>query len=176
MTDQPEFSRTIGLDTLTGEPRTMTIEADQAERSALARRFSLPAIHRLSAEVSLSRVRDTVTARGVLNAHVTQSCVATGEDVDAKVEEPFAISFQPPPDLDPEVEEIELGEAELDVVFYQGDMVDVGDAVAETLSLSLDPYPRAPGAEALLKQAGIKSEEEAGPFGALASLRDKLED
>ena len=42
--------------------------------------------------------------------------------------------------------------------------IDVGEAVAETLSLSLDPYPRAPGAEEALKAAGVKSEEEAGPF------------
>jgi uncharacterized metal-binding protein YceD (DUF177 family) len=169
MTDQPEFSRLVRLDTLNAAPRAMTVEADPAECAALARRFALPAIHRLSAEAALSRDGETVTARGVLNALVTQSCVATGEDVEAKVEEPFAISFQPPPDPDPAEEEIELGEAELDVIFYQGEAVDIGEAVAETLSLSLDPYPRAPGAETLLKEAGVKSEEEAAPLGALAA-------
>ena len=59
-------------------------------------------------------------------------------------------------------------------VFYDGAAIDVGEAVAETLSLSLDPYPRAPGAEEALEAAGVKSEEEAGPFAALAGLRDKL--
>ena len=63
---------------------------------------------------------------------------------------------------------------ELDVVFYDGAAIDLGEAVAETLVLSLDPYPRAPGAGETLKAAGVKSEEEAGPFGALVGLRDKL--
>ncbi|HEV2747118.1 MAG TPA: DUF177 domain-containing protein, partial [Allosphingosinicella sp.] len=43
-----------------------------------------------------------------------------------------------------------------------------------TLALSLDPFPRSPAAAEALKAAGVKSEEEAGPFGALAALRDKL--
>ena len=82
--------------------------------------------------------------------------------------------FRPQPEAGSADEEVELGEDELDVVFYDGAAVDVGEAVAETLSLSLDPYPRAPGAEEALKAAGVKSEEEAGPFAALAGLRDKL--
>ena len=71
-------------------------------------------------------------------------------------------------------EEVELSESEMDVVFHDGAAIDVGEAVAETLSLGLDPYPRAPGADEALKAAGVKSEEEAGPFAALAGLRDKL--
>lgn len=176
MTDQPEFSRTVRLDALSAVPHAIVLEADPAERAALARRFLLPAIHRLSAEAMVMRDGETVTAKGVLNAHVTQSCVATGEDVEAEIEEPFAISFQPPLSLEPDEDERELGESDLDVIFYDGDMVDIGEAVAETLFLSLDPYPRTPGAETLLKKAGVKSEEEAGPFGALAALRDKLKD
>jgi hypothetical protein len=53
--------------------------------------------------------------------------------------------------------------------------VDLGDAVAETLSLSLDPYPRAPQAEAVLREAGVKSEEEVAPASPLAGLKDLLE-
>jgi len=71
-------------------------------------------------------------------------------------------------------EEVELSERELDLIFYDGTAIDLGEAVAETLALSLDPYPRAPNAEEALKAAGVKSEEEAGPFAALAGLRDKM--
>ena len=39
----------------------------------------------------------------------------------------------------------------MDVIFYEGETIDIGEAVAETLSLSLDPYPRAPGAETVLQ-------------------------
>ncbi|MGE5721799.1 MAG: YceD family protein [Sphingomonadales bacterium] len=174
-TPPPEFSRPVRVDTLGAEPHTLSVEADEAERAALARRFGLPAIDRLSAELSLTRTGATVSASGTLRAAVTQSCVATGEPVDATIEEPFRILFSPEPEGTPgQEEEVELSESDCDVVFYSGAAIDVGEAVAETLSLSLDPWPRAPGAEQALKEAGIKSEAEAGPFAALAGLKDRL--
>lgn len=171
---RPEFSRAVRIDTLGAEPRRMTIEAEAGEREALARRFGLVAIGRLAAEADLARKGDEVIARGQVTAAVTQSCVASGEPVEAEIDEPFDLRFRPEPGPGGADEEIELGEAELDIAFYDGAAVDLGEAVAETLSLALDPYPRAPGAEEALKAAGVKSEEEAGPFGALAGLRDKL--
>jgi hypothetical protein len=59
----------------------------------------------------------------------------------------------------------------LDIVFHDGAAIDIGEAIAQTLALALDPYPRAPDAEAALKEAGVKSEAEAGPFAALAALK-----
>ncbi len=169
----PEFSRTVRIDTLGSAPRAMTIEADEAERAALAERFGLVSIESLVAEVALSRADEAVTAAGTLKAAVTQSCVATAVPVPATVEEPFTILFRPQPRGHSD-EEIELSEHEMDVVFYDGAMVDIGDAVAESLSLGLDPYPRAPDAEAALRDAGVKSEEEMeaervarSPFAAL---------
>ena len=169
-----EFSRPVRVDTLGSEPQTVVIEADETEREALARRFGLVAIDRLAAEAALVRNAEDVVATGRIEAAVTQSCVASGEPVQARVDEPFELLFRPTPAAGRLDEEVELSEGELDVAFYDGAAVDLGEAVAETLALSLDPYPRAPGAEQALRAAGVKSEEEAGPFGALASLRDKL--
>jgi uncharacterized metal-binding protein YceD (DUF177 family) len=175
---EPEFSRTARIDTLGTEPRMLSFGANEQERAALARRFELVAIDRLSAEAELTRTGDTVRARGTLSAEVTQSCVASGAPIPAQVEEDFAIEFRPPPEGGSAEEEIELSEGELDVVFYSGSSVDVGEAVAETLWLSLEPFPRAPEAEDALKEAGVKSEEEAArelsPFAGLAALKDKL--
>jgi uncharacterized metal-binding protein YceD (DUF177 family) len=170
----PEYSCPVRIDTLGEGPRTLEIEADEAERAALARRFGLIAIDRLAAKVSLTRAGDEVALQGSLQAEVVQACVATAEPVPSEIEAPFEIIFRPQPDPAAPDAEVELSGSELDVVFYEGGAVDVGEAVAETLSLSLDPYPRAPGAEATLKAAGVIGEEEAGPFGALAALRDKL--
>jgi uncharacterized metal-binding protein YceD (DUF177 family) len=72
-------------------------------------------------------------------------------------------------------EEIELGESDCDTVFYDGAQIDLGTAVADTLALSVDPYPRSAGAEAALKEAGVLTEEQAGPFAALAALKGKGE-
>ena len=170
----PEFSRPVRVDILGPEPRSVAIEADEKERRALAKRFALPAIDRLEATAELVRKGEEVEARGRMRAAVTQSCVASGEPVPAELDEPFAVAFRPRPATGRPDEEVELSEAELDVSFYEGAFIDLGEAVAETLSLSLDPYPRAANADAALKAAGVKSEEEAGPFGALAALRDKM--
>jgi uncharacterized metal-binding protein YceD (DUF177 family) len=170
----PEFSRPVRIDTIGEGPRTLAVEAEEVERVNLARRFGLVAIDRLAADLKLSRKGSDVAMAGTLSARVVQACVATGEPLEAAIEIPFALSFRPQPEAAGHDEEVELGEAELDVVFYDKAMIDVGEAVAETLLLNLDPYPRAPGAEEALREAGVKSEEEAGPFGALAGLRDKL--
>jgi uncharacterized metal-binding protein YceD (DUF177 family) len=177
MSITPEFSRPVRADALGVAPRAMDIGADEGERAALARRFGLIALHRLSAQAEITRRGEAVIARGSLSAAVTRSCVASGEDVEELVDENFDIEFRPHPDVTEE-EEIELSEGELDVVFYDGAAVDLGEAVAETLSLALDPYPRSPSAEEALRAAGVKSEEEAkaeaSPFAALAALKDKL--
>ena len=170
----PEFSRLCRIDMLGPEPRTLTVAAEEGERTALAKRFGLVSIDSLRAEFLLARREERILAEGIVHAAVTQSCVATGEPVEAAVEAPFRIEFRPLPAARPGEEEVELDAAELDIAFYEGASLDLGEAVAETLSLALDPWPRAPGAEAALRAAGVKSEEEAGPFAALAALRDKL--
>jgi uncharacterized metal-binding protein YceD (DUF177 family) len=171
---QPEFSRPVRIDTLGPSPREVSIGANEKERAALARRFGLVAVDYLSAEAALTLNGDTVTAVGSLDAKVTQSCVASNLPVEAELDEEFRIVFRPQPQDGRTDEEIELSEGELDVVFYSGGSIDLGEAIAETLSLSLDPYPRSPESDAALRDSGVKSEAEAGPFAALAALKDKL--
>lgn len=175
MTVIPEFSRPVRLDTLPEAPKALSVDADEAERQGLARRFGLVAIDSLTADLSVTRSGEAVTASGRIKARVTQSCVATGDPVHAAVDEDFTILFRPTPVSGVPDEEIELSETECDVVFYDGAMIDIGEAVAETLSLSLDPWPRSSDAADALRQAGVKSEEEAkresSPFAGLAALK-----
>ena len=170
-----EFSRLYRLDALSAEPRRVEIEAGPDEREALARRFGLVAIHSLEAEAELSGSGAAAAAIGRLRARVIQSCVASAEPVEAEMAEDFNVEFRPlPTDGRPE-EEVELGESELDIVFCEGGAIDLGEAVAQTLLLGLDPYPRSPTAGAALREAGVKSEEEArleaSPFAALKALK-----
>jgi uncharacterized metal-binding protein YceD (DUF177 family) len=171
---EAEFSRPVRDDTIGAEPKHLHVEADETERAALARRFDLVGVERLEADVEVSRGISGVVARGSVRAGVEQKCVATGEPVRSEIDESFTVYFRPQPASGGGEEEIELGEEEMDVIFSDAGMVDVGEAVAQTLALHLDPYPRSPGAEAALKGAGVKDEGEAGPFGALAALKDKL--
>ena len=90
----------------------------------------------------------------------------------AIIDEPVALRFVEADDSGRE--EIELGRRRLDTIPYDGAAIDLGEAAAETMALALDPFPRGPGADRHCKAAGVVSEEEAGPFGALAGLKDKL--
>lgn len=175
----PEFSRPMRLDTIGGQPRELTLAAGPAEREALARRFGLLALDRLEADLAVSRRDEEVAVRGTLRAEVVQACVASAAPVPAALIVPFDILFRPQPAPGKADEEVELGEGEMDVVFYDKAEIDLGEAVAETLSLNLDPYPRAPEADAVLRAAGVQregEEEKETPFAALAGLKGKLKD
>jgi uncharacterized metal-binding protein YceD (DUF177 family) len=173
----PEFSRPVRIDTLGTQPREMKVAAEPEELAALARRFGLLALDRLEATVAVTRRDDEIALQGTLNAQVSQACIASGAAVPAALIVPFEILFRPQPQSGRPDEEVELDEGELDVVFYDRGEIDIGEAVAETLSLHLDPWPRAPEADAVLRAAGVKSEGEEdkeNPFAALAGLKGKL--
>jgi uncharacterized metal-binding protein YceD (DUF177 family) len=169
-----DFAHRVALDRIRDGERIDLI-ADEAERSAVAERLRLDRIERFEAHVALSRDGQSVRATGRISARLDQRCVVTGEPVAAHIDEPFDIAFVPEPPPGKPDEEVELGEGDLDVIFHDGASIDLGSALADTLALSLDPYPRSAGAEAALKEAGVLSEEEAGPFAALAQLKRKME-
>ncbi|MES2337895.1 MAG: DUF177 domain-containing protein [Pseudomonadota bacterium] len=170
----PEFPRPRRLDTLGAGATTVRIEADAPERAALAKRFGLLSLDRLSADYTLRRDAGGIVATGTVSAAVVQPCIATRHPVAATIDEPFDIRFLPLDAAGPG-DEIELASDDLDTMFYTGSAIDLGEAAAETLGLALDPYPRSPAAEAALREAGVKSEEDAKPAGALAGLKDLLE-
>ncbi len=170
----PEFSRPHRLDQIGAGESEVQIAADADERAALSRRFGLQAIDKLDATFRLRRDAHSVVARGHVSARLTQRCVVTDDLLPATVETDFAIRFVPEPEADGD-EEIELTEDECDTVFYSGGTVDLGEAAAETMALEIDPYPRSPRAAAVLREAGVKTEEEAAAaMGPLAGLKDLL--
>lgn len=163
------FAHHLKLDSVRDGDR-LDLVADESERRAIAKRLSLGAVDGLEAHVALSRNGEIVRAEGRLVASLEQNCVVTGEPVAAHVDEPFSLIFTPEPSAGSE-EEVELGTQDCDTVFYDGGAIDLGSAIADTLALSLDPYPRSAGADAALKEAGVISEAEASPFAALAQLK-----
>ena len=149
----------------------LDLVADDSEREAIAQRLGLESLSCLEAHAVLSRKGEIIRAQGRLAASLAQSCVVTNEPIAAHVDEPFDLIFMPEPQSGRADEEIELAETDCDVVFYDGAVIDLGTAIADTLGLSLDPYPRSAGAEAALKEAGVLTEAEASPFAALAKLK-----
>ena len=168
MTDR--FAHQLRLDQIRDGER-LELVADDAERSAIAKRLDLGSLKRFEAHVCLERAGEVVRAKGRILASLDQNCVVTGEPVAAHVDEPFALLFVPEPPGGGTDEEVELGEEDCDTVFHDGAAIDLGGALADTLALSLEPYPRSAGADAALKEAGVLSEEQASPFAVLAKLR-----
>lgn len=164
----PEFTREIMLDERQGV-RRFAIEASPTECAALARRLGLLELSALS---GTGLVRPAAggrwTLEGRLSGAVVQACAITLEPVRATVEDSFEIAFAP-------IEEDDTAEIDLtadpDTEPLPSDgKLDVGEIVAQQLSLALDPFPRAPGAG---PGDRIESTEEgparAAPFADLSS-------
>jgi uncharacterized metal-binding protein YceD (DUF177 family) len=165
MSASPEFSRRVALGSVGSEGRRLSLTATPEECAALAARFGIPGVETLSAELTLRPEPGggAIGVTGRMRAEVVQSCVVTLDPVFQTVEEPVRLRLLPdgaePGDEDPETP---------DELVAEGGEVDLGEAVAEQLSLALDPYPRAPGAEL----PGTSDDgSAAGPFASLAKLR-----
>lgn len=168
--EPPEFSRCYALNIIGGVAQNVTIIAGMDERAALAKRFELAAIDHLAATATLVSNDAGITATGRLTASVIQNCAATDAPVAATVDEPFAIRFV---GVDDDVAgEIEIDSDDCDITQHDGAVIDLGEAVAQSLALALDPFPRSKDAAERLKQAGVTSEDEvvSGAFAGLKGL------
>jgi uncharacterized metal-binding protein YceD (DUF177 family) len=169
----PEFSRRVPLDRIGSAGISERIEADAGERAALAGRFGWIGIEALSAEMVLVERAGGVDVEGRLQASLNQPCVVTGDPVPAVVDQKFRVRFVDPAILaSGEEDEVELSESDLDVMEHDGGALDLGEAVAQTLALAVDPFPRSDAAAARLKEAGVVGEDEVekGPFAGLKGL------
>jgi hypothetical protein len=165
MTPPVEFSRLVEIGRLPPGEAVFSIAANAAERAALARRFDLLALDRLEARVSLRRLPGgflRLDAR--LSADVVQACVVTLEPVASRLEDAFALSYGAVAD------EATLDDlAEIIEPLPPGGRLDIGEAVAQQVSLALDPYPHAPGAAAV----AAPDPSPPSPFAALAKRPKK---
>ena len=168
-----DFAHRLTLDRIRDGDR-LDLVADAEERAAIVERLGLASLERLDAHAVLHRDGTTVNATGRVKASLEQRCVATGDPLAMRVDEAFDLRFVPEPKTAGGDEEFELGADELDTLFHDGQAIDLGAAIADSLALALDPYPRSANAEQALRAAGVISEEEAGPFAALAALKGKL--
>jgi hypothetical protein len=138
----PELHRAVRVSRIPSEGMEVVVEASETERTALAARMGLPAIHNLRSRFVLTPQGDgIVQAVGRLEAAVVQTCVVSLDDFESPLAEDFVVNFVPEgtesDDPDPE---------SVDEIPYGGDAIDLGEATSEQLSLSLDPYPRRPDA------------------------------
>jgi uncharacterized metal-binding protein YceD (DUF177 family) len=163
---QPELSRVIEVSRIPPTGCTETIIADPSECSLVARRLDLPAVHSLKAELALSRWRgDGVKVTGRFDAEVEQICVVTLDQFRANVSDTIERYF---------LTTTGSGEEEADIDSFEGDLLELGEIVVESLSLALDPYPRKPGVQfqgPSDDSTPATAERVSSPFAALADMK-----
>ena len=173
-----EFYRPFDTGEMSEDVAEREIAANDDERAALAGRFGLQALDKLSAALTVRRVRDDMFhVSGRLSAAVVQQCVVTLEPLRSSLDEPVAVTFvkskAAPKGKAAEAEE---GLEDEGPEPMNGDLIALGEAVAQQLAISLDPYPRAPGAslEAVLPRGSAaekEPEKRPSPFAVLETLR-----
>ena len=183
MTAIAEFSRPVDVSRLGKAGRRESIEATPAELKALAARMKLPAIHSLSARLEiLPWKKGKIRVHGQLRASLDQECVRTLDIFTSTLEAPVERLYAPDEGMTArraedarEVEIDPLAEDEPDTL--RGGKIDLGELVAETLALSLDPWPKKPGTDFTDYSTDGKAAAEPGkkpsPFAGLEALRKK---
>jgi len=171
MTDAiPEFSRLVPLARLGFAPFRQQIDATPSECEKLCQRFDLLALNSLSAAVELRRQsREIIVLEAAFEAEFVQSCVVTLEPVAGSVADRFMLVYGPA-----EAEQQEIG-SQLDEAAFEplnGDMIDIGEAVAQELSLSLPAFPRHPDAKT---DAETIAQSTGSPLISLARLKQPME-
>jgi len=159
----PEFSHRLPLAQVPAAGRDLRLEAGPAERAALAHRLGLLTLHALTADLHVvPDAEGAIQVTGRMTAELDQACGVTLVPVRQSVEEPVAWR------LLPEGMEPSDGEEDPDDIESEQGVADLGEALAQQLSLAVDPYPRAPGAE-LAREIG--DQDSHGPFAALLKLK-----
>lgn len=164
-------TRPVALPDVPPAGRVVEIVATPDERALVAQAIGVVDLAALRAGLRVSHFRkDGLEVTGEIRAHVTETCVVTGETFDSDVVAPVDIRFSPDgrdpnAPLDPD-ELVDLDAPDPPDLLIGG-RIDLWAVVVEFLALALDPYPRKPGAS--FKGAGDEAPQSA--FAALSSLR-----
>ena len=178
-----EIEKIVDLDRVGSRGVALEISPSESERTALAKRFGFLGLPVFSARVMVDRrIGEQVVVEGRMRGKIVQACILTLDPVTQDLDETFRLVFQANlhEDRDPESGEA-LISAHSDAPEPLTDPhLDVGEIVAEQLSLAAEPYPRRPGVkleDVLPKSRGgassAKGEQRRHPFADLAALRDK---
>ena len=180
-----ELERIVDVDRLGPNGAALEVAASDGERAALAKRFGFLGLPAFSARVTVDRRPGSrVVVEGRLRGRIVQACILSLDPVTQDLDDTFRIVFKQDlaEERDPESGEA-LVSAHADAPEpLPGNLLDVGEIVAEQLSLAADPYPRRQGVkleDVMPKLRGggrdgrLGRQERRHPFAVLAALRDK---
>lgn len=174
-----ELSRPVRIKDLKKRVTHLDIEATPEECRALAKRFGLPAIGRVGADVSVERLaRDrAVRIEGEISARLTYLSVVSLEPFEAEIEEKFSEVLTG--DLgDAGGSEVDLPPDDENMGVIEDGGFDLGEVISQNLALLLEEHPRAPeeveAPDGVVWADGDAEEEKENPFSVLADMRDRL--
>ena len=166
-TTKPEFSRPLIVDRVPRKGSHEVFAAEIAECNALAERFDLPAIHSLKAHLIATPWRGGgLRVTGGFEADLEQVSVVSLEAFRKTHKFEVERFFLPPKATIDGVEE--------DADPIVNGQIDLGELVAETLGLELDPYPRKPDEDFAFDDDETPIEQaievKPSPFASLTNL------
>ncbi|MBN9292084.1 MAG: DUF177 domain-containing protein [Hyphomicrobium denitrificans] len=148
-------------------------DASESERAAIAEALKLLKLDRLTTRYRIKLQGDgSYRLAGKVIAAVEQACVVTLNPVADDIDAAFDVEFRHEVD-DPDDDEEASVLAGPDVDILERGVIPVGRIVFETVSASLDPYPRREGAEFDWQDPHQADPKETSPFAALSQLKDK---
>jgi len=133
-----EFSRPLQVDRIPRKGSHEHFSAEPDECAKLAARFAIPALHKLSARLLCSPWRGGgLKVTGTIDADIEQLSIISLEPFASHAQFQVERYFLPANKIDENIED--------DADPIANGYIDLGEIVAETLGIELDPYPRKPG-------------------------------
>jgi Large ribosomal RNA subunit accumulation protein YceD len=158
-----EFSRPLQVDRIPNLGSHDRLAADERECTALAVRLGLPKLYSLSGFLKSTPWRGGgLKITGPLKADFEQTSVVSLENFRSSLEVEVERYFLPA--------HKGLNSSEEDVDIIENGIVDLGEILAETMALELDPYPRKPGEVFSDIQEDVEPNK-ISPFTGLSKLK-----
>ena len=170
----PEFRRLIRLDEVGRRDADVAVFAESSERKALARRFGITEILALEAGLKVRRVSSGVyNVSGVVEAQIIYIGVDATKAMEFSLSEQFEEVLATPEGW--RILEENAIDGEVDAELLTEEFIDMGEIVAQNLSLALDPVllevgAFGDGAITYSSRAG-ESDVPEHPFSVLETLR-----
>lgn len=166
------WTHPIRLSGLDRGPISLRLEPDEATRKALAKSLDLVSLPAFVCDLTIRPWLDGAEIIGRLRGTVEQVCGVTLDRFEQPIEGDFDLRLVPAGSPNAPGESAG-GEIELDPEapdppdVLDGDVIDLAAYVVEQLALSIDPFPRKPGA---VFEYTPETQEES-PFAALRKLK-----
>ncbi len=186
--EEQEWSHFIESDEIGTKPIKLTISPKAENMKALCNRLNMHSIQCLSADLILERnkVSKIICINGKINAELEQFCIITTDPVPESISDEFEAWFADPTQAvsftKAKRERMSLKEQSDQPILEESDdpepvidgKIDLGELVTQHLSLALNPYPRAEGAEYALQEKTLEGGYDYdNPFAKLKDWKSK---